>query len=350
MLNSDKHERYRSYKRKKTWMYATITGIASILGGGGIAVPIIKADTTSTGNDSQSKEVDSSKLLATQSSVTIPATSEKNSNTISEVNQDIIESEKATITITDQANQPRNGWYAEIPGYWTQGICAINNNNDQVIILLVSQADPSKFYYVEATYSNNSVTPTSQPKEITFKSEKLSSGASIGKSTDGKSAVITRPSGGDIYVKYRSATTNGNDYDSEGALGADWQPLFPSKVTVTVKYQDESGGTLSEDTSKTFYSQIQEYSVGDIPQSIDGLIYDPSISTGELTGRDTATVILKYRDNTPSESDSTSDSVSDSDSISDITSDSDSTSDSISDSVSDSDSEPDSDSISDSIS
>ncbi|MCI1072462.1 lectin-like domain-containing protein, partial [Lactococcus lactis] len=73
MLNSDKHERYRSYKRKKTWMYATITGIASVLGGGSIAVPMIKADTTSTG-DSQAKEIDStSQLLVNQSSTTIPA-------------------------------------------------------------------------------------------------------------------------------------------------------------------------------------------------------------------------------------------------------------------------------------
>ncbi|WP_282798995.1 KxYKxGKxW signal peptide domain-containing protein [Lactococcus lactis] len=48
ILNSDKQERYRSYKRKKTWMCATITGTASVLGGGAIAVPIIKADTTST--------------------------------------------------------------------------------------------------------------------------------------------------------------------------------------------------------------------------------------------------------------------------------------------------------------
>ncbi|MBK0084602.1 MucBP domain-containing protein, partial [Lactococcus sp. S64] len=73
MLNSDKHERYRSYKRKKTWMYATITGIASILGGGSIAVPMIKADTISS-DDSQAKEVDStSQLLVSQKSTTIPA-------------------------------------------------------------------------------------------------------------------------------------------------------------------------------------------------------------------------------------------------------------------------------------
>ncbi|HGF7723030.1 TPA: KxYKxGKxW signal peptide domain-containing protein, partial [Enterococcus faecium] len=73
LLSSNKKERYRSYKRKKTWMYTTITGIASILGGGGIAVPLVRAETTST-TDSHAKEIDSSKLLVNQSKTTILST------------------------------------------------------------------------------------------------------------------------------------------------------------------------------------------------------------------------------------------------------------------------------------
>ena len=111
MLNSDKHERYRSYKRKKTWMYATITGIASVLGGGAIAVPIVKAETASTG-DSQAKEVDSSnQLLVSQSSTTIPSTTSQIS---------AYSSTAADISISDSANNPLGGYYVEVDGYWTQ--------------------------------------------------------------------------------------------------------------------------------------------------------------------------------------------------------------------------------------
>gem|GEM_PF-6849346 len=65
MRLSGKKERYKSYKSNKTWVYATITGITSIVGGGGIAIPIIKADTAST-NNTNASEVDSNKLLVNQ--------------------------------------------------------------------------------------------------------------------------------------------------------------------------------------------------------------------------------------------------------------------------------------------
>ena len=73
MLNSNKHERYRAYKRKKTWMYATITGITSILGGGIVAVPLIKAETTSSGED-KTVGIGSEQPLVNQRKATIPAT------------------------------------------------------------------------------------------------------------------------------------------------------------------------------------------------------------------------------------------------------------------------------------
>ncbi|GAA3268349.1 hypothetical protein GCM10017706_33630 [Lactococcus lactis subsp. hordniae] len=47
-----------------------------------------------------------------------------------------------------------------------------------------------------------------------------------------------------------------------------WTPLRPQQATVTVKYQDESGVSLKSDTTQHFYSQIEGYSVENIPSSI----------------------------------------------------------------------------------
>ncbi|WP_260314809.1 KxYKxGKxW signal peptide domain-containing protein, partial [Lactococcus lactis] len=322
MLNSDKHERYRSYKRKKTWMYATITGIASVLGGGSIAVPMIKADTTSTG-DSQAKEVDStSQLLVNQSKTIVPATTQNFTGSDSE----------ASISITDSAYNPVNGWYTQVEGYWTYGIAALNNNNSQVLIILISKVDPSKVYYVMGSYNGATVNvnPGSVPTQVTSTDQPLVGGAAI--RLNGTSGVyVTRPTNGKLFVKYRSAS-GGTSGSGDLGVNVNWTPLRPQEATVTVKYQDESGVSLKSDTIQHFYSQIQGYSVENIPSSINGLIYDSITSTGALTGRTTQTVILKYKVDANSLSDSTSDSISDS------VSDSDSTSDSISDSVSDSDS------------
>ncbi|WP_231105787.1 hypothetical protein, partial [Lactococcus cremoris] len=330
-------------------MYATITGIASIVGGGGIAVPMIKADTIGSG-DTTTKEVDSDKLLVNQSSVNIPASNANVVETGAKAGQEV------TITLSDEANNPTDGYYINVDGYWTQGICAINNDDAQLVVLLVSKADPSKVYYATATY-DGSVHLTSSPALVTTSPQNLSSGSTIVIKTGSNfvmSSVITQPKEATnniqgIYVKYRSMT-GGEIPGTALPSDKDWQPEFPKQVSVIVKYQDEAGHTLRTDTKEVFYNQIQEYTVSDIPPVINGLTYDPITSTGKLIGRDQETVILRYKDTLPSESDSTSDSVSDSNSTSDSESDSDLSSDSESDSNSTSDSISDSDSTSDSVS
>ncbi|WP_179948152.1 lectin-like domain-containing protein, partial [Fructobacillus pseudoficulneus] len=80
MQLSDKKERYKAYKSHKTWLYAAITGIASIVGCGSIAIPVTKADSTSS-SDTNASEVDSKKLLVAQSKATIPAVVAASQNT-----------------------------------------------------------------------------------------------------------------------------------------------------------------------------------------------------------------------------------------------------------------------------
>ena len=170
--------------------------------------------------------------------------------------------------------------------------------------MLVSKTDPTKSYFVTATFSNGTVTTTSAQKLVTTAPQTTSLGSKV--YMNGSQITVTKPPQGGIYVKYRSFSGGTN----EGILGgiyqpANWIPLFPQKVTVTVKYQDESGKTISPDTTASFYSQIQSYTVSNIPQTISGLVYNTNV--GNLTGRDTATVILKYKVDANSLSDSTSD-------------------------------------------
>ncbi|MGR8827673.1 KxYKxGKxW signal peptide domain-containing protein, partial [Leuconostoc citreum] len=345
MIFSDKKERYKTYKSNKTWIYATITGVASIFGGSGIAVPIVRADSAGT-TDTNANEVNSDKLLVNQDKTTIPATNRSSVEKIS-TNQE------ASISISDQAYNPVNGWYTEVSGYWTYGIAALNNDNNHVLILLISKQDPNKLYFTTGTYNGSAVIADSGkvPTQVTSADQNIWGGAKV--RLNGSSGVyVTRPSNGQLYVKYRSAS---GGTIGPGNLGpnVNWTPLLPSSANVTVKYQDEAGNELRPDTNEGFYSQIQGYSINNIPQFINGLDYISHV--GNLTGRTTSVVVLKYSAiPSQSNSDSVSDSVSDSDSISDSSSSSelmsDSISDSSSDSVSGSDSLSDSNSISDSTS
>ena len=318
MLNSDKHERYRSYKRKKTWMYATITGIASVLGGGSIAVPMIKADTTST-NDSQAKEVGStSQLLVNQKSSTIPATNlASNSN--------------ATITISDH-NPSSNGWYVNVDGYFTQGIAIVDGNSSKVIVILIPKNDPTQTFVAEGSHSSGNTIITGPIKKVTSSGTTVwNINASLNGTVNNGGISITPGSRHEIEVKYRMASgdANGdriNDFFGSGHYYAHWDPYPPTKSNVTVKFMDESGREISDSISMNFWSDIQQYTISGIAPHINGLVFDHA--NGKLTDIKSNTVTLIYKQDIISESDSTSDSLSDSVSNSD----------SASDSVSDSDS------------
>ncbi|WP_282798957.1 KxYKxGKxW signal peptide domain-containing protein, partial [Lactococcus lactis] len=328
MLNSDKHERYRSYKRKKTWMYATITGIASVLGGGAIAVPIVKAETASTG-DSQAKEVDStSQLLVNQKSTTIPtATIGKAPDGYIKVRSD-----------TDARGNTFN-LYAD-PEHYDKDTGRIKSG--VTLYLIVNRTDGA----IDFKYDYQLV-------DIYGAVTETYSILLNGDNAFQNQLTINDPNGTAAYLKNTKfgyqlpfgsiGSESDSDSTSDSISDSVSDSDFPSQSDSDSTSDSESTSDIVSDSvsdSDSQYasdSESNSQSDSDFPSQSDSDSTSDSESTSDIVSDSVSDSDSQYASDSESNSQSDSDFPSQSDS--DSTSDSESTSDIVSDSVSDSDSQ-----------
>ncbi|WP_270251012.1 KxYKxGKxW signal peptide domain-containing protein, partial [Lactococcus lactis] len=392
MLNSDKHERYRSYKRKKTWMYATITGIASILGGGAIAVPIVKAETASTG-DSQAKEVDStSQLLVNQSKTTIPNTTTATlagNVDIIDFNQDF-----TPLPIGLGASSRAEAGSAQVSRYvyGNMGKWQEYNNWDAATGISFVASGPTLSYTGSSDTSSGKVLKISGSGSIswtldlmpntnynyTMERSKVQGTTKITSSTgeilaEGnsssyllpfKTSASTQENGKvSITVTVSSSNFTNTTSNGDGKYEGDWYfqattPVISSTADTPTEKSIFTTNNIGKHLSEVLKDVIPDYydSANQNTRIVPVASEDPTIKgVGEYNYKFTVTkwgvskdytIKVHVQEDSDSESQSDSDSLSDSasDSLSDSQPDSDSLSDSDSQSESDSDSQSESDS------
>ncbi|WP_190279637.1 KxYKxGKxW signal peptide domain-containing protein, partial [Weissella oryzae] len=381
LQSSDPKQRYKAYKSNKTWIYATITSMAGIFGGGAALPTVVHAQ--GTASESKSVEVTDKNLLSTKKSTTIPADTQSLKDTIND--SDIFNSVKTSPgdigTMVSNYQQQ---------GYKVLGMT--KNNDGSIDYLLVSNvkngrvlSDTSDVIMLTSRVGSDvhaSITPAVSMEDdgsTTYASSYLRNPAgSVAEFHVSKDALAKLFPDTSVYYLFRYHIEGANITGASGTLAvygemdstSDSESMSDSTSDSTSDSLPDSGSdstsdSISDSLSDSISDSISDSLSDSISDSMSDSISDSdsvsdslsdSISDSDSTS-DSMSDSISGSDSTSdsmsdsiSDSDSLSDSISDSDSTSDVISDSESTSDSISDSLSDSISDSLSDSTSDVIS